>query len=79
MPLTLACKICKPSVTRSIEKGVPSKRIYKCTQPWVSKWASHRELEKLIFHQQLNNYLEKINIDGDILTESRIYNNDVSN
>ena len=36
-------------------------------------------MEKVIFHEQVTNYLCEINIDGDILTESCIYNNDVSN
>ena len=44
----------------------------------MSKWANHHELEKKS-HQQVTNYLGEINFDGDVLTESCTYNNDVSN
>ena len=42
-------------------------------QPWASKWANHRILEKIIVHQKINEYLGEINVEGDILIEDCVY------
>ena len=60
IPLDIACHHCVPSITKSIQNGKACKRIKKCTQPWLEKWANHRELEKVRVHKKMVESLGKI-------------------
>jgi len=73
LPPNLACQWCEPSISKALQKGLLPKVIKKCVQPWASKWANHRELEKIIVHQKVKEYLGEINVDGDILIEDCVY------
>ena len=73
LPPNLACQWCEPSISRALQKGLLPKVIKKCVQPWASKWANHRELEKIIVHHKVIEYLGEVNVDGGILVEDYVY------
>mgnify|MGYP003321216558 FL=1 len=75
LPVILACEYCKPSIIKALSKGIAPKIIKKCRQPFASKWSRHRELTKVRLYKDIHNYLGNVDIEGDILVNTRNYNN----
>ena len=77
LPSDLACSHCAPSIYKATLKGVQPKRIKKCSQPWHSKWAKHRELVKVKVHHNVLQFLgDKVVEDGDELVDIHINGED---
>ena len=79
LPVILACEYCKPSIIKALSKGIAPKIIKKCRQPFASKWSRHRELTKVRLYKDIHNYLGNVDIEGNILVNTRIYNNTEKN
>jgi len=73
LPVDLACERCKKSISRAFENGVQPKRVMRCTQPWVSKWGTHREIRFVRHFNEVNDFLGNTNKDGDILVDTYLY------
>jgi len=43
LPLRLACRFCKPSILKALQKGNSPPCIKKCLSPFKEKWKTHRE------------------------------------
>ena len=78
LPPELACNHCIASINKSLMKGLVSKRIKKCSQPWLPKWAHHRELEKVRVYKKVIKYLGEIDVDSDEVVDVSLYNKEVS-
>ena len=76
LPPDLVCIRCKPSIERANLRGAKPKRIASCTKPWDSKFASHREIEKVKVYQKLQEYLMCEVVLGDAPDDSYIYSKD---
>jgi len=76
LPPDLVCIRCKPSIERANLRGAKPKRIAKCAQPWDSKFASHREIEKVKVYQKLQEYLVCEVVIGDAPDDLYIYSTD---
>ena len=79
LPVNLACQYCKPTITKALSKGIVPKIIKKCNEPFASKWSSHRELNKVRLYHDIHDYLGNVDIEGDFLVNTRIYNNTEKN
>ena len=71
-PNGLACTNCISSITKAFIKGVRPKRIMKCKQPWAARWANHRELGYVLLHKKVNQYLERNDIESDVIVETNL-------
>ena len=78
LPPDIACDHCIPSIIKALLKGAIPKRIKKCNQPWATKWSNHRELGKVERYTKVRDHLGHIEIDGDVLIETRIYSKQLS-
>ena len=59
-------------------KGLISKRIKKCSQPWLPTCAHHREVEKMQVYKKVIKYLGEIDVDSDELVDVSLNNKEVS-
>lgn len=73
LPVDLACERCKVSISRAFKNGVQTKKVKRCTQPWVSKWGTHREIRFVRHFNEVQNFLGNTNKDGDILVDTYLY------